>query len=163
MATSTILSVVYDLPTVSSPDDPTVTKVNAFMDKLLHYALPGNYLVEFFTWMKCIPSSIAKWKKEAEEGHKEYSKLFMDLFRDVENRVVTSFVRSSSSPDSFVGTETGRRTTEFCWDLDSRIGTPSSESHRGRVVGRFNVVRDPFRKFADIRLSHPSVLQGLRL
>ena len=103
-----MLSVVYDLPTVSSPDDPIVIKVNKFLDKLLHYTIPGNYLVEFFTWMKYIPSSIAKWKKEAEEGYEEYSKMFMGLFCDVEDRIVISFIRPSSSPDSFVGTETGR-------------------------------------------------------
>ena len=103
-----MLSVVYDLPTVSSPDDPIVIKVNKFLDKLLHYTIPGNYLVEFFTWMKYIPSSIAKWKKEAEEGYEEYSEMFMGLFCDVEDRIVRSFIRPSSSPDSFVGTETGR-------------------------------------------------------
>jgi len=108
MAASTILSVVYDLPTVRSPDDPTVIKVNQFLERYLHYAIPGNYYVEFFTWMKYLPSSIAKWKKEAEEGYKEYSKMFMGLFHDVENRIVISFIRSSLSLDSFVGTETRR-------------------------------------------------------
>ena len=92
MGASTGLSVVYDLPTVSSPDDPTVAKVNVFMERISHYAVPGNYLVEFFTWMKYIPSSIAKWKKEAEEGYEEYSKMFTSLFRDVEDRIVTPLI-----------------------------------------------------------------------
>ena len=42
MGASTVLSVVYDLPTVSSPDDPIVTKVNAFMAGLSHYGIPGE-------------------------------------------------------------------------------------------------------------------------
>ena len=100
---STVLSVVYDLPTASSPDDPTVTRVNAFTERISHYAIPGNYLVEFFTWMKYIPSSIAKWKKGAEEGYKDYSRTFLGLFHDVENRIVMSFIRSSSFPDSLLG------------------------------------------------------------
>ena len=108
MGASTLLSVVYDLPTVSSPDDPTVTEVNAFIERLSHYTFPGNYLVEFFTWMKYIPSSVAKWKKEAEEGYAEYSRMFIGMFRDVENRIVISFIRSYSSPDGFLGTETRR-------------------------------------------------------
>ena len=103
-----MLSVIYDLPTVSSPNDPTVTKVNAFMERLSHYIIPGKYLVEFFTWMKYIPSSIAKWKKGAEEEYAEYSRMFIGMFRDVENRIVMSFIRSSSSPDGFLGTETRR-------------------------------------------------------
>ena len=85
MGASTVLSITYDLPTVSSPDDPTAIKINQFMEILVHYALPGNYLVEIFPWMKHIPSSIAKWKKEAEETYKEYSGMFMGLFRDVED------------------------------------------------------------------------------
>ena len=92
MGASTGLSVVYDLPTVSSPHDPTVTKVNTFMERISHYAVPGNYLVEYFTWMKYIPSSIAKWKKEAEDGYEEYSGIFTGLFSDVEDRIVMSFV-----------------------------------------------------------------------
>ena len=103
-----MLSVVYDLPTVTSPDNPTVTKVNAFMERISQYGVPGSYLVEFFTWMKYIPSSIAKWKKEAEEGYAEYSRMFIGMFCDVENRIVISFIRSYSSPDGFLGTETRR-------------------------------------------------------
>ena len=92
MGASTALSVVYDLPTVSSVDDPIVTKVNAFGDRIAHYAFPGSYLVEFFTWMKYIPSFIAKWKKEAEEGYEEYSRIFVGLFSDVEKRIVMLFI-----------------------------------------------------------------------
>jgi len=96
MAASTVLSIVYDLPTVPSPDDPTVVKVNQFLERFVYYAVPGNYYVEFFTWMKYLPSLIAKWKKEAEEGYKEYSKMFVDMFNDVENRIVMSLIHFSS-------------------------------------------------------------------
>jgi len=92
MTASIVLSVVYDHPTVSSPNDPIVTRVNEFIETASHYALPGNYLVEFFTWMRYIPSSIAKWKREAEEGYKEYSKMFVGMFHDVETRIVTSYL-----------------------------------------------------------------------
>jgi len=102
MTTSTVLSIVYDLPTVSSPDDPTVIKINQFIEGLIHYAVPGNYFVEFFPWMKYLPSSIAKWKKEAEEGYKEYSNMFLGLFHDVEKRIVMSFIRFSTPPDIVV-------------------------------------------------------------
>jgi hypothetical protein len=63
---STVLSVVYDLPTISSTNYPIVVKINEFADIGVDYANPGNYLVEFFTWMKYIPSSVAKWKRLAE-------------------------------------------------------------------------------------------------
>ena len=109
MAASTVLSTVYDLPTAYSPDDPIVTKVNTYVKRLTHYAGPGNYLVEFFTWMRYLPSSIAKWKKDAEDGYIEYSKFFLGLFSDVEIRIVKTFIRFPSPPDM------------FCWDRNKAM------------------------------------------
>ena len=86
-----MLSIVYDLPTVSSTNDPTVEKINSFIKVCVEYGIPGGYLVEFFTWMKYIPSSLAKWKRVAEEKHKEYTDMSVGMFRDVENRIVTFF------------------------------------------------------------------------
>jgi len=93
---STVLSVVYDHPTITSVDDPTVAKINGFAAAGSEYAYPGNYLVEFFTWMKYIPSSIAKWKRVAEERSKKYSKMFEDMFREVEDRIVLCLVYFAS-------------------------------------------------------------------
>jgi len=87
-AASTVLSVGYDHPTILSTDDPTVREINTFTEIAVEYALPGNYLVEFFTWMLYIPSSIAKWKRVAEERQKMYSATFEAMFRDVEDRIV---------------------------------------------------------------------------
>lgn len=81
---------MYDLPPVTSANDPTVIRVNQFVDTGTLYAVPGNYLVEFFTWMKHIPSPLAKWKREAEKGFEEYSEFFGGMFRKVENRIVSS-------------------------------------------------------------------------
>ena len=72
----------------SSTDDPTVREINSFNDIAVDYSLPGNYLVEFFTWMKYIPSSIAKWKRVAEERNKKFSTMFEAMFCDVEDRIV---------------------------------------------------------------------------
>ena len=73
---------------ILSTDDPTVREINTFAEIGVAYALPGNHLVEFFTWMKYIPSSIAKWKRVAEERHKKYFAMFEAMFRDVEDRIV---------------------------------------------------------------------------
>ena len=45
-------------------------------------------MVEFFTWMKYIPSSIAKWKRVAEERQKKYTAMFEAMFCDVDDRIV---------------------------------------------------------------------------
>jgi len=91
-AASTILSVAYDHPTILSTDHPTVREIDTFSEIAVDYALPGNYLVEFFTWMKYIPSSIAKWKRLAEERQKKYSAMFESMFRDVEDRIVRAWL-----------------------------------------------------------------------
>jgi len=93
-AASTVLSVVYDLPTLSSVDDPTVARINKFTETGVDFANPGNYLVEFFPWMKHIPSSLANWKRVAEERSKEYSEMFVGMFREVEDRIVPCFIHS---------------------------------------------------------------------
>ena len=99
---STLLSVVYDRPMVSSTDDPTLIKVNRFFEIGIEYGQLGNYLVEFFPWMKYIPSSVATWKRLAEERHKEYSDMFVGLFGEVEDRIVRTFIRCSLRPRSLI-------------------------------------------------------------
>jgi len=89
---SSVLSVVYDHPMLSSTDDPTVIKVNRFLEIGVEYCQLGNYLVEFFTWMKYIPSSVASWKRLAEERHEEYSDMFVGMFREVKDRIVMTFI-----------------------------------------------------------------------
>ena len=79
---------MYDLPGVLSTHDPTVLKINKFTDTLIDYASPGHYLVEFFPWMKHIPSSMARWKRKAEQEFLEYSDVFGTMFRQVEDRIV---------------------------------------------------------------------------
>ncbi len=53
---SMILSVVYGFPAITSEQDHTIEVINDFASRLARAALPGNYLVEFFPWMRHIPS-----------------------------------------------------------------------------------------------------------
>jgi hypothetical protein len=52
-AASMIMSVVYDLP-VESDNDPNVSRVKEYMERLLA-STAGAHWVEFFPWMKYIP------------------------------------------------------------------------------------------------------------
>ena len=90
-----MLSVLYDLPPVSSIDDPTIVEINHFIDTTVEYARPGRYLVEFFPWLRYLPPSIAKWKRDAEDGFKHYSQRFQEMFHDVEKRIVRLCIRLS--------------------------------------------------------------------
>ena len=85
---SSIISAVYDLPSTRSWDDPLVTKINGVNMVVGHAAYPGNYLVEFFPWMKYLPSAIASWKLKMEGQCVEFSSFFNGLFRDVERQIV---------------------------------------------------------------------------
>ena len=53
---SIMLSVIYDLPPVESEDDPVVVAINEHVDRILFEVQAGSPLVEFFPWMKYVPS-----------------------------------------------------------------------------------------------------------
>lgn len=58
-AWSIMLSINYHFPPVNSEDDPVVVGVAKHVERLLHEMQPGARLVEFFTWMRYIPSRCA--------------------------------------------------------------------------------------------------------
>ena len=53
---SIMLSVNYHLPPVDSEDDPIIVGVIKHVERIMHETRPGTRLVEFFTWMRYIPS-----------------------------------------------------------------------------------------------------------
>lgn len=108
------LSIVYDLPEVVTDDDPTLSRMNEFSDAFIDASSPGTYLVEIFPWMRHFPSSIAKWKKVAEETFEDGSALFQSLFRDVEDRI-----RDGDERPSFVGTLIRERQRHSLNDLEA--------------------------------------------
>ncbi len=67
-----------------------------------HAAYPGNYLVEFFPWMKYLPSPIAGWKLKMERQSVEFFAFFNGLFHDVEMQIVR-VVSPSVDDDLFLG------------------------------------------------------------
>ena len=55
LAASTVMSIVYDFPTLASEHDRTIEKINEYVRRLSHAATPGSYLVNIFPWMMYIP------------------------------------------------------------------------------------------------------------
>ena len=55
-ATSIMLTVNYQFPPIDSENDPTIVGVAEFVERAAHEMMPGARLVEFFTWMRYIPS-----------------------------------------------------------------------------------------------------------
>ena len=131
---------MYDLPGVLSTHDPIVLKISKFTDTLIDYASPGHYLVEFFPWMKHIPSSMAGWKRKAEQEFLEYSDVFGAMFRQVEDRIVCNLVSFSFS--SYCGLTGGRRRkAELCWHFDTGKGAVQVEQVGSRLASCYDVVR----------------------
>lgn len=58
-AASMVLSVVYDQPTIKPGQDDFVRLINDFVQRLTRAAYPGAHFVEFFPWMRYIPSRFA--------------------------------------------------------------------------------------------------------
>ena len=55
-ASSIMLSVNYHLPPVASEDDPIVVALDNQVRRMSHEVKPGTRLVEFFPWLRYIPS-----------------------------------------------------------------------------------------------------------
>jgi len=89
-AASMITTLIYDAPVLKNANDPSVVALNDFVDLLAHAAYPGAHLVEFFTWMRYLPSWMAKWKSEAVAGYEKNSIMFLKLYDEVCQRVVSN-------------------------------------------------------------------------
>jgi len=88
-ASSSILSVVYDLPSIQSPEDP----IFAFMDELVsggsEALLPGSHLVETFPILDCLPDSLAKWRTRARAKFQRWSAALEEMFLRIKNKSVS--------------------------------------------------------------------------
>jgi cytochrome P450 len=56
LAASTIMSIVYDYPTIMSDHDDALEKVEKYNDRLSHAVTMGSYFVDIFPWMIYIPA-----------------------------------------------------------------------------------------------------------
>jgi hypothetical protein len=55
LAASTIMSIVYDYPTIQSEHDHAVEGIEKFNDRISRALTMGSYFVDIFPWMKYIP------------------------------------------------------------------------------------------------------------
>ncbi|KAI0051887.1 cytochrome P450 [Auriscalpium vulgare] len=92
---STILSVIYDFPSIKSEDDPDLMKIDHHIDRHAKAAAPGAHLVEIFTWMSYLPSWLAKWKREGEEWYRRDSAMFEAMVNRVQANLDDGVDRAS--------------------------------------------------------------------
>ncbi|KAJ7493621.1 cytochrome P450 [Mycena latifolia] len=94
-AAAVVLSMVYDLPGLLSEKDPKIKLINNFVERLVHAAYPGAFLVEYFTWMRHLPSWMAPWKRTALKQHRLDDAMFQGLFDEVRQRIAQGDQRAS--------------------------------------------------------------------
>jgi hypothetical protein len=85
---STVLSIAYDLPQLSSINEPVIQHINGFIRALDTAINLKALIIDFFPWMRYMPSPVATWRKDAEGIYTKYSNMFEGMFRDVEARIV---------------------------------------------------------------------------
>jgi hypothetical protein len=103
---SIMFSVNYDLPPVVSEDDPRVVGIQASLQRLLHEMQPGARLVEYFPWLRYVPSRcvvhraidhgfphilqyrFAKWKRDAQYWFIQDTLMLQGLLNNVSEDLV---------------------------------------------------------------------------
>ena len=93
-AASTVLSAVYGWPSIESKDDPLVTRITEFVNRLVRALLPGAYLVEIFPMMEHLPTWMAPWKKWGVEWYKKDSEMFQGFYDGVAKSLVSWKIRT---------------------------------------------------------------------
>jgi len=83
LAASTIMSIVYDYPTIMSEHDHTIEKIEEYINRLSHAATPAAYFINIFHWMMHIPTRFAKWKRDGFRQHNEDYAMFRGLLNRV--------------------------------------------------------------------------------
>ncbi|KAG6886565.1 hypothetical protein C0992_003370 [Termitomyces sp. T32_za158] len=122
------MSAVYDLPTLASEDDPAIRRINDFVERLVRAALPGAHFVEFFPWMRYLPTWVAKWKKDALDSFRKDSTLFEGMYEDVKHRLSEGDKRPSFCSSLINGAEKyGLTNQESAW-LATNIFAGGAES-----------------------------------
>ncbi|KAF5372497.1 hypothetical protein D9758_005230 [Tetrapyrgos nigripes] len=115
-AQSLTLSVVYNLPTLESANDPAIARINEFVLRLTQATFPGTYLVEYFPWLKYLPAFISKWKSDAQMWFRRNTELFRGLYDGVRDRMIEDEDANSFTSHVIRGQERYELSdTEIAW------------------------------------------------
>ncbi|KAJ7120737.1 cytochrome P450 [Mycena crocata] len=87
--------VVYAKGTIESIHDPAISYANEWVARIVRTAYPGAHYADYFTWMKHIPSSIARWKRDALEWFARDNIYWGRLYKEVEDKIADGVERHS--------------------------------------------------------------------
>ncbi|KAI0030471.1 cytochrome P450 [Vararia minispora EC-137] len=100
-AASLALAIIYDRPVRDTVEDEAMaTTIQDLITRLENDSAPGAHFVEFFPAMLAIPARnitpiypLAKWKRDALEGHARFTQFLDGLVEDVKRRMVIGEAR----------------------------------------------------------------------
>ncbi|KAK7462918.1 hypothetical protein VKT23_007498 [Stygiomarasmius scandens] len=85
-ASSSVLSMVYDLPSIQSMDHPILAFMEDMVTRVTTAVLPGAHLVESFPILDWLPDSMARWRREAKKDFQKYSTTFEELYFGIKSK-----------------------------------------------------------------------------
>ncbi|KAK7446309.1 hypothetical protein VKT23_014515 [Stygiomarasmius scandens] len=86
--TSSIITLVYNLPPLTSADDPIMVFLLDIVKQFSEAMYPGAYAVEFLPIFDRMPPWIAGWKRKAIKDHQKYTVKLEKMFSNVKNTVM---------------------------------------------------------------------------
>ncbi|KAF5368991.1 hypothetical protein D9758_002839 [Tetrapyrgos nigripes] len=92
-AASAILSLVYAIPSIQSPEDPTF----AFMDDFLTRSTAALlHVIDAFPILDKLPGFIARWRHNAGKDFQRFTGVFEEMYLRIKNKFVDGMEQRSS-------------------------------------------------------------------
>ncbi|KAF5368851.1 hypothetical protein D9758_002854 [Tetrapyrgos nigripes] len=116
-ASSVLLSTVYDLPSIQSPDDPSIAFMEDFVHRTTEAMLPGSHLANVFPILDRLPDFMSRWRLRARDDFERYTRTFKDMFLRVKNKSVNGMEERPSFCATLVEQEArhGMSDSESAW------------------------------------------------
>ncbi|KAF5368852.1 hypothetical protein D9758_002853 [Tetrapyrgos nigripes] len=111
-ASSSILSTVYDLPSIQSPDDPSIAFMEDFVHRTTLAMLPGSHLANMFPVLDYLPDYMSKWRTRAQNDFKRYTSTFQEMFLKIKNRSRNGMEQGPSFCATLVESEARHRMSD---------------------------------------------------
>ncbi|KAI0087382.1 cytochrome P450 [Irpex rosettiformis] len=111
IAASSVFTTIYGLPPLET-ESHLVRYIQEFVARVCETSVPGAYLVDLFPMMKHISASIARWKREGLEWHKEQTKIFEGYSNSVAEKVAKGESQFNFVSDIMASKDRNRLTKE---------------------------------------------------
>ncbi|KAK7462926.1 hypothetical protein VKT23_007506 [Stygiomarasmius scandens] len=116
-ASSNILSIVYDLPSVQSSNDPILAFMDYYVSRSAEALLPGSHMVDTFPILDYLPDVLAHWRRKAGKDFQKFTNKFEKMFLKIKSKSLAGMEQRPSFCATLVETEAkhGMSDVESSW------------------------------------------------